>query len=255
MCLIALLVGAHPDTPLVVAANRDELLERESRDFGVLRAASPRLLGGQDARAGGTWLAIGEHGVIAGLTNRPQPGGMNPSKRSRGQLPLLMANQPTALEAVAAVASLTPAEFNPCYLVVADRTHAFYVDFAGGDPTPFALPTGLTVLENRPLGAPSAKVDAVKNALAHVGREPLATLAEPFTRMLRSHDVPPETAELEPWRPPATRAPCVHAGPYGTRSSTLVWLPNKPSDRPHVFVTNQAPCLERYVNQEALWLR
>ncbi len=28
MCLLVMLTGTHPDAPLVIAANRDELLER-----------------------------------------------------------------------------------------------------------------------------------------------------------------------------------------------------------------------------------
>ena len=37
-----------------------------------------------------------QHGVVAGLTNRPAPGGRDLSKRSRGELPLMAAEQRTA---------------------------------------------------------------------------------------------------------------------------------------------------------------
>ena len=37
----------------------------------VISRAGPRIIGGRDERAGGTWLAVGEHGVVAALTNRP----------------------------------------------------------------------------------------------------------------------------------------------------------------------------------------
>ncbi len=43
----------------------------------VLRDDGPRVLGGQDQQSGGTWLALNEWGVFAGLTNQPrQPGAM-----------------------------------------------------------------------------------------------------------------------------------------------------------------------------------
>ena len=37
----------------------------------MLRGGGPRILGGRDEVAGGTWLAVNEHGVVAGLTNQP----------------------------------------------------------------------------------------------------------------------------------------------------------------------------------------
>src|SRR5690242_18553648 len=115
MCLLAVLFHAHPDAPLVIAANRDEWLARPAAPMGLLRAANdprlvgvpppgaltsggppappaprPRIAGGRDLLAGGTWLAIGEHGVIAGLTNRPTAAGRDASKRSRGELPMAL---------------------------------------------------------------------------------------------------------------------------------------------------------------------
>ena len=77
----------EPGFPLVVAANRDERLDRPAHSLCVLREHAPRILGGRDDLAGGTWLAVNEHGVVAGLTNRPSPGGRDPTKRSRGELP------------------------------------------------------------------------------------------------------------------------------------------------------------------------
>jgi len=41
----------------VVAANRDERLDRRARPMTVLRHAHPRILGRARREAGGTWLA------------------------------------------------------------------------------------------------------------------------------------------------------------------------------------------------------
>ncbi|MEK7705269.1 MAG: NRDE family protein, partial [Myxococcota bacterium] len=60
MCLLAVLSRAHPDSPLVVAANRDEWLARPAAPFGVLDER-PRVVGGRDLTAGGTWMATNEH--------------------------------------------------------------------------------------------------------------------------------------------------------------------------------------------------
>ena len=53
------------------------------------------MLGGRDELAGGTWLAVNEHGVVAGLTNQPAAVGRDASKRSRGEMPA-GASPPTA---------------------------------------------------------------------------------------------------------------------------------------------------------------
>src|SRR5258708_9836343 len=105
-----------PDAPLIVAANRDERLDRPAVPMTVLRDHGPRILGGRDELAGGTWLAVNEHGVVAGLTNQPSANGRDPSKRSPGELPLAFAGYATAAAAVAAVAqTLDAADHNPSW--------------------------------------------------------------------------------------------------------------------------------------------
>src|SRR5665213_123466 len=101
MCLLVAVFQVVEDAPLIIAANRDERYDRPATPLTALSPARPRILGGRDELAGGTWLAVNEHGVVAGLTNRPSPGGRDPTKRSRGELPLIIAGQPTAEEGVA----------------------------------------------------------------------------------------------------------------------------------------------------------
>src|SRR5438046_2968841 len=98
-----------PGSPLVVAANRDEYLTRPAVAMTVLREQGPRVLGGGDELAGGTWLAVNEAGVVAGLTNRPAAAGRDLSQRSRGELPLFLSRHAVAAAAVDAfVATVDP---------------------------------------------------------------------------------------------------------------------------------------------------
>ena len=126
-----------PGAPLIVAANRDERLDRPAIPMTVLRPSDPRILGGQDLLAGGTWLAVNEHGVVAGLTNQPSADGRDPTKRSRGELPLAFAVHRTATEAVdAVIADLDPAAYNPCWMLVGDRDALFAIGISGvGKPS------------------------------------------------------------------------------------------------------------------------
>ena len=91
MCLLVVLSRMDSDAPLVMAANRDERSDRPALAATVLVPSGPRVLGGRDTLAGGTWLALNEHSLVTGLTNRPSPTGRDPSKRSRGELPLGLA--------------------------------------------------------------------------------------------------------------------------------------------------------------------
>ena len=90
MCTVIVAWQCYPDAPLVIAANRDELLGRPS-DPPLLLTSEPPRWGGRDRLAGGTWLAVDPAGRIGAVTNR-HPGGVLPtldaSRRTRGTLPL-----------------------------------------------------------------------------------------------------------------------------------------------------------------------
>lgn len=189
---------------MVVAANRDERYDRPSQSMTVLRPSDPRTLGGRDEVAGGTWLAVNEHGVMAGLTNCPTPRGSDPTKRSRGELPLLLNafdNAPDAVDWV--VSRVRPDDYNPCWLLVGDRRSLFYVDMTGssGPAGPAGadrvrvrqLTSGLHVLENRPIDRYSAKAAAVAAMVRQVvepGRE--AGWSAGLQAVLADHRINPD---------------------------------------------------------------
>jgi uncharacterized protein with NRDE domain len=261
MCLLIALAGVHPDAPLVFAANRDEWLARPAVAMSVLRAAAPRIIGGRDDLAGGTWLAANEHGVVAALTNRPTAGARDPARRSRGELPIALAGHASARAAVAAFAArdVRSEEYNPCWILVGDRESLHYVDLTRpGTPASEELGRGVWVLENSALRAPSGKARWVERAVAAHATWRGERLVSELWKVLGSHEVPPEEpgevydAGFE--RPAATRAACVHAGPYGTRWSAVVRVGAGGSTaRPDVRYTDGPPHESRPQSAEAYW--
>jgi uncharacterized protein with NRDE domain len=275
MCLLAVLWHAHPDAALVVAANRDEWLARPAGPMQVLRAAGPRTLGGRDLLADGTWLAVNEHGVVAALTNRPPraAGARDPARRSRGELPLLLTAHATARAAAAAFArTVRPGDYNPCWLLVGDRDSLHYLDLTGEGavPPPEELAPGAHVLENRPLHVASHKADFVRARLTPLGAARGDALVAGLEAILRDHTVP--DAARQAWHPPdpaavaaaaaggppvpfmrplETEAACVHAGPYGTRSATIVLVPPGPG-APRVRATDGPSCTTAWVDATSL---
>jgi uncharacterized protein with NRDE domain len=234
------------DLPLVVAANRDERLDRPATAMAVLRD-DPRTIGGRDELAGGTWLAVNEAGVVAGLTNRPLPDGRDPTKRSRGELPLALTAHRDAGAAVAALReAVDPTAYNPAWLLVGDREALFAVEVGEGRRIGVrALEPGVHILENRPFGAPSPKVAAVRALLGDIVDLSLDALTARLAGVLADHSVP-AMAEDPPAgtrpRPPETEAACVHGEQYGTRWSAIVRVPADEHAPPSVAYADGPPC-------------
>jgi len=251
MCLLIVIHDAHPEAPLLVAANRDEWLARPASPFGILQDGDPRILGGRDEQAHGTWLATNEHGVVAGLTNMPVATGRDDSKQSRGKLPLLLAGHTTAAAAVERLDGLRPPDFNPCWLLVGDRGSLFYVNMTGGDaPSVERLDPGVHILENRGLHEDSVKADQVAATLTDVASWRGQVLVDNLANVLASHTVPERAAD-DTWKPVETEAACVHAGPYGTRSATIIIVPA--DGRPAIHNADGPPCTTQFTDVSHHW--
>ena len=135
MCTILLAWRCHPDAPVILAANRDELIARASAAPGVL-SASPLVMGGRDLVAGGTWLAVDAGGTVCAVTNRHpatgKPAPPDPTRRSRGEIPLSLLTG-AARDIAARLAVLGPGRYNPVNVawVSAERALVAEVDDSG----------------------------------------------------------------------------------------------------------------------------
>jgi len=256
VCLLVVVFGLDPTAPLVVAANRDERLDRRATAMAVLDDGDPRILGGRDEEAGGTWLAVNSHGLVAGLTNRPLPDGRDPARRTRGELPLALARHRSAAGAVEDfVGTVRPADYNPAWFLVGDRLSLFFVDLTDGDrPVAMPLAPGVHILENNPLGAPSSKVDHVRSLLGPPTAERSGPdLMETLRRALADHRTAAPGPAAPEGRRPETLAACVHTEAYGTRSSTLISVPTDPRAAPDVRYADGHPCTSPFLDAGPLW--
>ena len=257
MCLLIVLAQTHPGLPLVVAANRDERFDRAAVAMSVLREAGPRTLGGQDLVAGGTWLAVNEAGVVAGLTNRPAT--KDPARRSRGELPIALTAHTSAAAAAEALASdFRPADYNPAWLLVGDRETAYAIDMTGGEaPRIRQLSPGAHVLENRPLEAASSKTDHVRSLLAGTQGLDEEELVSALQAVLSDHRIPAGLAAAHEAGiegvPPEVKAACVHTELYGTRWSGIVTVPADPASPPRVRYADGPACRSRYQDATPRW--
>lgn len=219
MCLILVAWQAHPDYPLVVAANRDEFFKRRtaSADFW---ADSPKVLAGRDLEAGGTWMGITRGGRFAALTNFRDPASHQPDAPSRGRL---VADFLTGSDSIDSyLAAMQPGDYNGFNLLLGDGVRL--VAFSNVSMQRHELTAGVYGLSNHLLDTPWPKVGAGKTAL-HAA---LAALPDerPLWNLLRDDTIHPD-AEL-----PATGVPLdwerllsaafIRSPDYGTRCSTVV---------------------------------
>ncbi|WP_428484370.1 NRDE family protein [Rhodopila sp.] len=155
MCTVVVLVRRGHPYPVLLAANRDERLNRSWDPPAIYW---PGVVGGRDRTAGGTWMAINRHGVVAAILNRAGTLGPVFGKRSRGELPLLALTHASARDAAAAIGELDAGEWRGFNMVVADRSGAVFVRGLGhGKPDVEALPEGvsmITAYDPNDLGSP-----------------------------------------------------------------------------------------------------
>jgi hypothetical protein len=144
VCTVVLLIRPAHAWPLVLAANRDELLNRAWDPPGPHWPDQPGVIAGRDRTGGGTWMGVNRHGVVAAVLNRPGSLGPAAGKRSRGELPLLALAHRSAGKAAAAIAALDAGGWRSFNLVLADRQGAFFVRGLGhGHPEAVPLAPGL----------------------------------------------------------------------------------------------------------------
>lgn len=213
VCTLILFTRAFADTPLLVAANRDEKLDRPAGPPAITTRGGMRILCPRDLEAGGTWLGLNAAGVFVGITNRfggpPRPG-----VRSRGLLVLDALSHESARSAAEQVAALDPRSSNGFHLVIADRAEAHLVWSDTERVTLRVLPPGVQVVTERSFNAaPTEREAKIQKLLSDLSRDRAPDDAA-LEGLLSSHD----DSGLE--------GICVHvpALGYGTRSSTIVRL-------------------------------
>ncbi|WP_200306562.1 NRDE family protein, partial [Paracraurococcus ruber] len=146
MCTVILLHRPGHPWPVLIAANRDERLDRPWDPPAEWWPDRPRVVGGRDRLGGGTWMAA-RGGMVAAVLNRPGSLGPAAGKRSRGDLPLLALEAGSAAAAAARLAALPAEDWRPFNMVLADRAGGVFLRGLGADrAAAVPLPPGLAMV-------------------------------------------------------------------------------------------------------------
>lgn len=126
MCFLLLHHQTREDHPLVLLANRDEYFDRPFDPPRSLDALAG-IVAPRDRRAGGSWMGLNRWGLVAAITNRPDPAPDEPLT-SRGALVLAALGERGAPAAVDAVQVMLAREaFAGFHLLLADGHDALVV--------------------------------------------------------------------------------------------------------------------------------
>jgi uncharacterized protein with NRDE domain len=131
MCTLAILRRPEHQWPVVIGANRDEMIDRPALPPGRHWPDRAEIVAGLDLLAGGSWLGINDWGVAAAILNRQGSLGPAGGLRSRGELVLEALEHADAVAAAAALVHLDPAAYRSFNLIVADNRDAFWLRHDG----------------------------------------------------------------------------------------------------------------------------
>ena len=221
MCTLVILRRPEHRWPVIIGANRDEMIGRPAAPPARHWPDRPEVVAGRDLLAGGSWLGINDWGVTAAVLNRHGSLGPAPGQRSRGELVLEALDHPDAVAAAEALSHLDPAAYRTFNLIVADNRDAFWLRHADGAHIEMQpIPDGLSLIDSGELNRPNNRrvvLAAPRFRLAKPPDPDLDDWAEWQALLSEGESPPGELPET------ALRFRMPHG--YGTVSSALIALP------------------------------
>jgi uncharacterized protein with NRDE domain len=216
MCTVVVSLSPGAAWPVVIAANRDEMLDRPWDAPAPHWPGQPEVVGGRDRVAGGTWMAV-RGGMVAAVLNRP--GSLGPAEgfRSRGELPLLALAHPSAASAAAALARADASAWRPFNLVVTDAGEAWLLSGGAGRVAATRLPDGVSMITAVGLDAGETARARLHAPRFREARRPTPGDHAEWARLLGSTEAEPGAGPRGGLAVPPDRG-------YGTVAASLLFL-------------------------------
>jgi uncharacterized protein with NRDE domain len=256
MCLILFSWKETPGHELVLLANRDEFLDRPTRQADFWDD-HPDILGGRDLKEGGSWLALGMNGRMAAVTNVRDPGHAVSDAVSRGHLVSGFLTVKDSARTYAQQIRARGDRYNGFNLLLYDGSELVFVSNRPEQEERVLTP-GIHGLSNADLDTPWPKVESGKQELERVlTGNPGWTVSDLMpilldTKTAADDDLPRTGVPLEWERILSAR--CIRSPEYGTRSSSILLVSSGGAitfherthyPRPHDVTFELIPCQPR----------
>lgn len=247
------LIIRRPDS-IIVAANRDEFLRRPALGPTVL-IDEPRAVGGLDLEKRGSWFGVTAGGMLALLTNQPEPDGRpRPDRRSRGEVVMQALQSDGRGAALTRMKQLDARDYNSFNLLLADADGAEVV-YGRSDSASCeieSVPPGLSILPNGRLnqaghvkvGRARGLVEACMAMEWPEQRSALMAVLADHKRIPLEDVVDVAGARFPPEFIRELSALCIHTPEYGTRSSSIAVL--GPGRVIELHYAAGPPCVTRF---------
>ena len=134
MCTVVILRRPGTAWPLLLGANRDEMLNRPWKS-PARHWPDRDVVAGLDELAGGTWMGLNDSSVVACILNRHGSLGPAPGKRSRGELVLEALDHADATDAAGALRGINPQAYRPFNMLIADNRDAWWLSLSDAKAT------------------------------------------------------------------------------------------------------------------------
>jgi len=229
MCTVVTLRRPGHDWPLLLAANRDEMQGRAWSPPARHWPDRPATIAGIDHEAGGSWLGVNDHGVVAAILNRRGSLGAAEGKRSRGDLVLAALDGRSARQAMETLSATDAGRYRSFNMVVADREEGFWLRGLGeGAVEAHPLPEGIGMLTAWDLN----DTDMSERAAFYLPRFRAAAVPDPANDDWTAWRALLESTATAPGVRDPNGAMTVETGwGFGTVSRSLVALPRQ--GKPH----------------------
>lgn len=218
MGLLAILYKLVPESPILVACNRENHIER-SCPTPSIQSGKPRILASLDAQSGGMLLGVNQHGMFVGVTRRKKRDAPFTSKSSellcRSMLKTHSARQALDL----GMEEIYSGQYEGLNIVVADGESGWVIH-GGNEVEAVELEEGLSIVGNRDVNDPRDERVALTRRLLTLQMldSPVKFLAVASKVFARAPS------------PPGRPSMVIRQQDRATCSSTLISLGVKPRD-------------------------
>ena len=225
VCLILFAYCVHEEYKLIVAANRDEIYQRQTAPVHFWED-HPEILAGRDLEKMGTWMGVTTSGRFCALTNYRDPKEATKGKHSRGELVAnalkFKGDLEEYMQDLAAHNHLYPG-----YNLLAGDGHELYYYSNVGQKLEKLKP-GIYGVSNHLLNSSWPKVEKGKAGLERIISENNDGMTEELFALLQNADPAPDedlpsTGVSLDWE--RLLSPLfIESEHYGTRSSTVMLM-------------------------------